>query len=198
MKIRQRLTGQIRMDFLRRGTYQRIWIRRRLFPPAFSPFRTQGELSKLGKKQRNQQMNKIGRFVVTLFFVFVFAPWQMLAVSPPPPFFPTLISPTAGQVLYPGQKVRVEWKTSIPNQIPYPTWCDIELWLSLDGGRTYTIRITPSMDPNTRFVYRIVPNTPTNSALLDICFGCEPSYPETYHTQTGSPFVIPNTGSQSC
>jgi hypothetical protein len=36
----------------------------------------------------------------------------------------------------------------------------------------------------------IVPNTPTNSALLDIRFGGEPFYPETYHTQTGSPFVI--------
>jgi hypothetical protein len=68
--------------------------------------------------------------------------------------------------------------------------------LSLDGGRTYTMRITPSMDPNTKFFYWIVPNTPTNSALLDIRFGCEPFYPETYHQQTSSPFVIVNAGGQ--
>ena len=85
-------------------------------------------------------------------------------------------------VLYPGQTVRVQWQDSIPNLVTYPAWCEIELWLSLDGGRTFTIRITPSMDPNTRFFYWIVPNTPTNSALLDIRFGGEPFYPGTYQT----------------
>lgn len=132
-----------------------------------------------------------------LLLAFAFAPSRMLGLPPPPPSFsPTLISPMAGQVLYPGQNVRVQWEDSIPNQVTYPAWCEIELWLSLDGGRTFTIRITPSMDPNARFFYWVVPNTPTNSALLDVRFGCEPSYPETYHTQTGSPFVIANAGGQ--
>jgi len=144
-------------------------------------------------------MKKTAGLVVTLFLLpFAFAPSRILAVPPPPPpFLPILISPTAGQVLYPGQNVRVEWRSSIPNATRYPTWCETELWLSLDGGRTFTVRLTPSMDPNTRFFYWTVPNTPTNSALLDIRFGCEPSYPESYHTQSGSPFVISSSGSQS-
>ena len=143
-------------------------------------------------------MKKLAGFVVTLvLLVFTFAPSRMLGTPPPPPSFsPTLISPTAGQVLYPGQKIKVEWTTSMPNPIKWPSYCEIELWLSLDGGRTYTMRITPSMDPNTRFFYWTVPNTPTNSALLDIRFGGEPFYPETYHTQTGSPFVIANAVAQ--
>jgi hypothetical protein len=144
-------------------------------------------------------MKKTPAVIITLFLLtFAFAPSRILALPPSPPAFnPTLISPTAGQVLYPGQKVRVEWRTSLPTQVTYPSWCEIELWLSLDGGRTYTIRITPSMDPNTRFFYWIVPNTPSNSAVLDIRFGGEPFYPETYHTQTGSPFVISSAGSGS-
>ena len=143
-------------------------------------------------------MKTVAGFVGTLLLLaFAVAPSRMLAIPPPPPsFYPTLISPKAGQILYSGEKVRVEWKTSIPNPNNWPSYCEIELWLSLDGGRTYTMRITPSMDPNTRFFYWIVPNTPTNSAVLDIRFGCEPFYPETYNSQTASPFVIANAGGQ--
>jgi hypothetical protein len=143
-------------------------------------------------------MKTLAAFVVTLFLLlFTFMPSRMLGLPPPPPgFSPILISPTAGQVLHPGDQVRVEWRTSVPNRVTYPTWCEIELWLSLDGGRTFTTRITPSMDPNTRFFYWTVPNMPTNSALLDIRFGCEPAYPESYNPQTGTPFVIASTGGQ--
>jgi hypothetical protein len=75
--------------------------------------------------------------------------------------------------------------------------CETELWLSLDGGRTYTMRITPSMDPNTTYFYSTVPSTPTNSAVLDTHFGCEgPSYPEGFNPQTTSAFMIAGAGSQ--
>jgi hypothetical protein len=136
-------------------------------------------------------------FVATLFLLaFAFTPaWMSGMPAPPPQFTITLISPTAGQVLYPGQKIRVEWKTSNPFPINR-SMCEMELWLSLDGGRTYTLALTPSMDPNITFFYWLVPNMPTNSALLDIRFGCEPFYPETYHPQTASPFVIANGGAQ--
>jgi hypothetical protein len=139
---------------------------------------------------------KIRGFVLMLFLLaFAFLPARSWALPPPPPaFFPVLVSPTAGQVLYPGQKVRVEWKPSVPNATTWPSYCEIELWLSLDGGQTYTILVTPSMDPNTRFFYWIVPNTPTNSAVLDIRFGCEPFYPEGFNPQTASHFVIANMG----
>jgi len=107
---------------------------------------------------------------------------------PPPLYTPTLLAPTAGQVLYAGQIVRVEWKPSIHHT--WPSYCELELWLSLDGGRTYTLPITPSLDPNTTFFYWTVPNTPTNSAVLQIRFGCEPMSPESFYPQTASPLVI--------
>jgi len=141
---------------------------------------------------------KIRGLIVTLFLLAVtFTPaWILGMPAPPPPYTPVLISPTAGQILYPGKTVRVEWGNSIPNQVTYPAYCEIELWLSLDGGWTWAFQITPSMDPNTRFFYWVVPNTPTNSALLDIRFGGEPFYPETHHTQNTSPFVIASAGGQ--
>ena len=143
-------------------------------------------------------MKTLPGFVVTLFLLAsAFAPSRMFALPPPPPSFSaTLTSPTAGQVLYPGQRIRVEWQTSSPFSVRYPSYCEIELWLSLDGGNTYTMQITPSMDPNTRFFYWTVPNTPTNSALLDIRFGCEPFYPESFNAQTSSPFAIAKTATQ--
>lgn len=129
--------------------------------------------------------------------VFVFAPARMWALPPPPPSFsPRLISPTAGQVLYSGQQIKVQWQDTVPNQVTYPSYCEVEVWLSLDGGNTYSLRITPSMDPNARFFYWTVPNTPTKSALLDIRYGCEPFYPESFHTQSGSPFVIASSVTQ--
>jgi hypothetical protein len=99
-----------------------------------------------------------------------------------------LISPTAGQVLVPGQQVKVEWKTILPNVDL--SWCELELYLSIDGGRTFPFRITPQLDPRASFFYWTVPNTPTAAAVLDIRFGCEGSYPESYSPQTASPFVI--------
>jgi hypothetical protein len=199
--MRRYPTGQLRIVFRKNGhdyESKKIWIRRRLVPARFfASFGPQTQSQPSGAKYEESKMKTIAGFIVTLFLLaFAFAPSRLMGLPPPPPnFSPTLISPTAGQVLYPGQQVRVDWQTSIPNR-DYPAWCEIELWLSLDGGTTYTMRITPSMDPNTRFFYWIVPNTPTNSAMLDIRFGCEPVYPEGYHPQTGSPFVIANPGGQ--
>ena len=99
-----------------------------------------------------------------------------------------LISPTAGQVLYPGQKVRVEWRAVLPPM--NLAGCEMEVWLSLDGGRTFQSCITPILDPKAQFFYWTVPNIPTNAAVLDIRFGCEPGYPESYAPQRASTFVI--------
>jgi hypothetical protein len=99
-----------------------------------------------------------------------------------------LISPTAGQVLHPGEMVRVEWRAQLPH-VDFRL-CEMEVRLSLDGGQTFPSRITPSLDPKTRFFYWTVPNTPTNEAVLNICFGCEMIYPESYSPQTASTFVI--------
>src|SRR5215510_13322776 len=87
-----------------------------------------------------------------------------------------LISPAFGQVLYPGQIVRVEWKSRLP-KIDLGA-CEKEVWLSLDGSRTFTMWISPWLNVRARYFDWTVPNTPTNAAVMDIRFGCEPGYPE--------------------
>ena len=98
-----------------------------------------------------------------------------------------LISPVAGQVLYPGQRIMVEWRRRLPN-IPL-TGCESEAWLSLDGGATFPMWITFLGLRSTSFLWT-VPNTPTNAAVLDIRFGCDLRYPETFAPQPASTFVI--------
>ena len=99
-----------------------------------------------------------------------------------------LISPRAGQVLYPGQKIMVEWKSTLPNM--NLTGCEREVWLSLDGGNTFTSCITPILNPRATSYLWTVPNLPTNAAVLDIRFGCDGWYPESYAPQPASSFVI--------
>jgi len=129
---------------------------------------------------------KIAGLTVTLFLLaLAFAPARLDAGN----YSATLISPKAGAVLIPGQRIKVEWKSSLPNPIDL-SWCEMEVWLSLDGGRTYTMCITPLLDPRVTFFYWTVPATPTKTAVLDIRFGCEGVYPESYSPQTASPFEI--------
>jgi hypothetical protein len=101
----------------------------------------------------------------------------------------TLISPTVGQVVYPSQHVTIQWRDTLPS-VRYFTGCEMEVWLSLDGGRTFQMWITPILDPKTTHFDWIVPNTPTNAAVLDIRFGCDGWYPESFAPQPASTFVI--------
>jgi hypothetical protein len=124
--------------------------------------------------------------VVILFLVaFAFAPANVNAQGT---YSARLISPTVGQVLHPGQTIRVQWKSRLP--LRDVTGCEAEVWLSLDGGRTFTAWISPWMDPTARYFDWTVPNWPTNAAVIDIRFGCEMRYPETYSPQPASTFVI--------
>jgi len=99
-----------------------------------------------------------------------------------------LISPTVGQVLHPGQQIRVEWRSTIPNTNLGA--CEMEVWLSVDGGRTFPMWISPWLNPKATYFDWTVPNMPTNAAVMDVRFGCEPGYPETYAPQPASTFVI--------
>ncbi len=99
-----------------------------------------------------------------------------------------LISPRLGQVLYPGQHVRVQWTAAFPDMRNLHA-CEMEIWLSLDGGRTFSTCIAPVSTTRRDFDW-IVPNTPTSAAVLDIRFGCEVYYPETASPQPASTFVI--------
>src|SRR5262245_29937511 len=123
--------------------------------------------------------------IVLLFFVgFAFAPAILNAQGT---YSAKLISPVAGQVLYSGQKITVEWKHRLPN-IPI-AGCESEVWLSLDGGSTFRVWIT-FLDPKSTSFLWTVPNTPTNAAVLDFRFGCDLHYPESYSPQPASTFVI--------
>jgi hypothetical protein len=142
---------------------------------------------------------KIRGFVVTAFAVsFAIAPQLVkpLTAAPAPVgssksgnYSTQLITPRAGQVFYPGQQIRIEWKDTLPS-VQYFNGCEMEVWLSVDGGRTFPMCITPILNPKTTSVDWTVPNAPTNAAVLDIRFGCEGFYPESYSPQAASTFVI--------
>src|SRR4249920_3313730 len=74
------------------------------------------------------------------------------------------------------QQIMIEWNHTLP-RIPL-AGCESELWLSLDGGSTF-MWIT-FLAPTSTSLLWTVPNTPTNSAVLDIRFGCDLHYPESY------------------
>ena len=99
-----------------------------------------------------------------------------------------LISPKPGEVLVPGQVVRIKWTSDFPDVDL--TMCEAEVLLSLDGGRTIYMRLTEQRNPTLQYFDWTVPNTPTNEAVLDIRFGCLNLYPETRSIQLRSAFVI--------
>ncbi len=129
-------------------------------------------------------MKTCGFVLITVAIVFAFAPAKSNGQGN---YAVRLISPVAGQVLYAGQKVMIEWKHTLPN-VPL-SGCESEAWLSLDGGSTFPIWIT-FLDPRSQSFLWTVPNTPTNAAVLDIRFGCDLHYPESYAPQPASTFVI--------
>jgi hypothetical protein len=138
-------------------------------------------------------MKTRGLITVTLFLVALSLLTEAVADNG---YSARLISPTAGQVLYPGQRVKVEWEATLPSTTRKTAGCEMELVLSLDGGNTFNTWITPPLDPKATYFYWTVPNTPTNAAMLDIRFGCEVFYPESRSPQTASPFVIMPTAGQ--
>ena len=125
-----------------------------------------------------------GLLLIMVAAAFAFAPAKLNAQGN---YRVRLISPVAGQVLYPGQRIMIDWQHRLPN-IPVGA-CESEAWLSLDGGITF-MWIAFLAPTSTSFLWT-VPNTPTNSAVLDIRFGCEiPYYPECYAPQLASMFTI--------
>jgi hypothetical protein len=99
-----------------------------------------------------------------------------------------LISPRRGDVLVPGQVVRIQWTADFPGVDL--TMCETEVLLSLDGGKTIYMLLTEQRNPKIQYFDWTVPNTPTNEAVLDIRFGCLNIYPETSSIQVQSAFVI--------
>jgi hypothetical protein len=101
-----------------------------------------------------------------------------------------LLSPAAGQELTAGTEAVVEWEgLALP-----PHADEWEAFLSVDGGKTWPIRITPHLDLSIRqFTFR-VPDLPTREARLLLRFGDERQEVE---TETPQRFAIrpgPMTG----
>ena len=68
--------------------------------------------------------------------------------------------------------------------------CETEILLSLDGGKTIYSLLTEQRNPKVQYFDWVVPNAPTNAAVLNIRFGCLNLYPETPSLQIKSTFVI--------
>ena len=134
---------------------------------------------------------KTQRFIIILFaLTFAFAPQspRTAFAERKKDYSAKLISPKPGEVLMPGQVVRVEWTAAFPDVDL--TMCETEILLSLDGGTTTYMFITSQRNPKVQYFNWTVPNTPTNAAVLDIRFGCLNLYPETSSPQVQSAFVI--------
>lgn len=82
---------------------------------------------------------------------------------------PRLVEPAAGRELTAGSLAVVEWE----GQPPLAAAEEWEAFLSLDGGRTHPLRITPHLDlAIRRFTFR-VPAFPTRDARFLLRFGDE-------------------------
>lgn len=83
-----------------------------------------------------------------------------------------LLSPAPGTALVPGAVVTIAWEpgAGLAALSHVEEW---EAFLSLDGGATYPLRITPHLDARRRSFRWRVPDLPTASARLLLRFGDE-------------------------
>lgn len=104
--------------------------------------------------------------------------WAALAVPPAvsaldggrPPV--RLVAPRAGETLAAGATAELEWAplASFSRLSRIDEW---EAFLSLDGGATYPVRITPHLDQDLRRVRFQVPSVPVQDARILLRFGDE-------------------------
>src|SRR5581483_11004277 len=77
------------------------------------------------------------------------SPKTAFAQADKPRYRAHLISPTPGQVLVPGQVVRVAWTADFPDVDL--TMCETEVLLSIDGGRTIYMLLTEQRNPEVQY-----------------------------------------------
>ncbi|MEA2692123.1 MAG: hypothetical protein QOJ16_1510 [Acidobacteriota bacterium] len=83
-----------------------------------------------------------------------------------------LLAPGDGTVLAAGSTASLEW-TPLDALARPERWEEWEAFLSLDGGATYPVRITPHLDRELRRVTWKVPSLPTRNARLLLRVGDE-------------------------
>lgn len=82
-----------------------------------------------------------------------------------------LVAPGDGAVLAAGSLAAIEWEPGDGfGELRAEEW---EAFLSLDGGASYPIRLTPHLDASVRRTLVLVPRFPTPSARLLLRFGDE-------------------------
>jgi hypothetical protein len=87
-----------------------------------------------------------------------------------------LLSPGEGTVLTAGSTAILEWATVADFVQPAPWeehWKEWEAFLSLDGGATYPVRVTPHLDRDLRRIRFRVPFVPTENGRLLLRVGDE-------------------------
>jgi hypothetical protein len=83
-----------------------------------------------------------------------------------------LVSPAAGTALAPGSQAELEW-APLASFSRLPAAEEWEAFLSLDGGATYPVRLTPHLDQDLRRVRFRVPDLPAADARILLRFGDE-------------------------
>lgn len=102
-----------------------------------------------------------GRFVLALVAVLALAP-NLAAEGDQGG---EILAPTAGTVVRAGDVVEVRW-TPVPPDVE-----EFELLLSVDGGRTFSLRLTAMLDPRVTSYSWHVPNVPTGAARIVLRVG---------------------------
>lgn len=83
-----------------------------------------------------------------------------------------LRAPLAGELLTAGSTATLAWDASAGWE-RLPEHAEWEAFLSLDGGRTWSFRITPHLDSDLRQVSWVVPELPSRDVRLLLRFGDE-------------------------
>jgi hypothetical protein len=113
----------------------------------------------------------VNRRALLLSALFAAAPGLALAgMSGPAPV--RLVEPAADTVWRSGESATLAWEP-LPG---FERWQRVEEWeafLSVDGGRTYSVRLTPHLDADRRTVQVIVPELASDDARLVLRFGDE-------------------------
>lgn len=92
-----------------------------------------------------------------------------------------VLSPGTGEALVAGQVVEVVW-SPFPDDVE-----ELEILLSIDGGRYFPLRLTPQMDPRSGSFLWVVPRVAAQAARLRIRFGRDG---EEIEGEPGAPFSI--------
>lgn len=89
----------------------------------------------------------------------------MATAAPAHGFGGRILSPSDGQAIGAGETLAIRW-SALAADVD-----EMELLLSVDGGRSYPLRLTRQLDPRTGSFDWIVPNLPTDRARLRVRYG---------------------------